>query len=345
MGESPHRAIIVTRPRSLPLSRRAPPQTPCSTGASQSSSVPRLRGLLQEEGGERFPDDVAPADDHDVPPVRIVPAAREEFDDAGRRGGREPRATDQHETNVDRMETVHILERAHRGDGLVYRNLVGQRLLDQNAVDLRIAVQSADLLEESSLRHIRGEVNRPMGHPHFLGGLAFHLHVELRRRILPDENGREAWDHPRIREPREPRLQLGPNVVADLLAIDHVAGQTRHLVAGIGPLDIAFERVMCVVSDGHAPATESYSDVVRQRTPPPRSTKTLKTARDVRRPGCTLATGLASSRNVSARSFRSLWRTKCTATGTRRSRSSRPRWASRRRRSRSTCSRSRRPRC
>src|SRR5213593_2084369 len=43
MGESLYRAIIITRARSLPLSRRAPPQTRCSTGASQSSSVPRLR--------------------------------------------------------------------------------------------------------------------------------------------------------------------------------------------------------------------------------------------------------------------------------------------------------------
>src|SRR5207245_3230254 len=108
-------------------------------------------------------------------------------------------------------------------------------------------------------------------------------------------------------QPREPLLQLGPNVVAYLLAIDHVAGQTRHLVAGIGPLDIAFERVTRVVSDGRARATESYSDVVRQRPSRRRSTKTLKTARDVRRPGCTLATCLASPRHGSPRSFRLLW--------------------------------------
>src|SRR2546426_8855895 len=83
----------------------------------------RLRGLLQEEGGERFPDDVAPADDHDVPPVRIVPAAREEFDDAGRRGGREPRATEPDETNVYRRETSPTPQPAPPADSRVYRKL------------------------------------------------------------------------------------------------------------------------------------------------------------------------------------------------------------------------------
>src|SRR5207245_1318615 len=92
------------------------------------------------------------------------------------------------------------------------------------------------LLEEPCLGHIRREIDRPMRHPHFLGGLAFHLHVELRRRVLPDEDGREPGDHAGIREPREPRLQLGPNVVTDLLAIDHVAGhaKTPRIAAQMG---------------------------------------------------------------------------------------------------------------
>ena len=56
-------------------------------------------------------------------------------------------------------------------------------------------------------------------------------------------------------------------VFGDLLAINHVAGQSRHLVAGIGPLDIAFERVTHLVSDAaHGP--QNRTPMLSDKDPP-----------------------------------------------------------------------------
>src|SRR5439155_9782234 len=121
----------------------------------------------------------------------------------------------------------------------------------------------------------------------------------------------------------ESRLQVGAHVVGDPLAIDQLAhwdstGSEKR------PRRKSLERsgrrgVRHVTAHRRIVRRCCQTKTLRRR-----STKTLKTGSVVWLRGCTLATGLASSRNVSERSSRSSWRTKSIGTATQRSRSWRP---------------------
>ena len=75
------------------------------------------------------------------------------------------------------MEAVYILPRIHRGDGAIHANLRRERLLHEDAVDLRIRIQPRNFAEQARLGDRLREFDRPVGQPHLLGGLAFHLHI------------------------------------------------------------------------------------------------------------------------------------------------------------------------
>ena len=73
--------------------------------------------------------------------MQLHARAPEHLDDARGRA-RHERGQAQHQTaGVDRMEAVDVLVRVHRGDDLVFHRRIGERQLDQDAVDGVLGVQ------------------------------------------------------------------------------------------------------------------------------------------------------------------------------------------------------------
>ena len=128
------------------------------------------------------------------------------------------------------MKAIDVLQRADRGHRSLDPDLRGQRLLDQDPVHLRILIESPDFLEQTGFGHIRGEIDGPVPHAHFLGGLALQFDIQLRSRILSDEDRRESRHDPVRGEFREPGLQLCANIVGDLLAVDQFRGHVSTIV-------------------------------------------------------------------------------------------------------------------
>ena len=188
--------------------------------------------LLHQEGREGFPDDVAPTHDDDVLAAGIVSGAKEKFHDARGRRRCETRSADQDEPHVRRVEAVHVLPRVHGRDGGVEANLRRKRLLDEDPMDLEVRIQPRYLVEQTTLGDLFGQLHGPVREAHFLGSLALHLHVELRARVLSDDDRGEARHDPSLREGDEARLQFRANLVRDLLPVDEFAGHSATRKSG-----------------------------------------------------------------------------------------------------------------
>ena len=130
------------------------------------------------------------------------------------------------------MKAVDILVRIDRRDGGVETDLRRQRLLDEDPMDLGVRVQAGDLLEQATLGDLFGQLHGPVREAHFLGSLALHLHVELRARVLSDDDRGEARHDPSLREGDEARLQFRANLVRDLLPVDELAGHSATRKSG-----------------------------------------------------------------------------------------------------------------
>src|SRR2546430_16042332 len=91
-------------------------------------------------------------------------------------------------------------------------------------MDLGVLVQPRYLVEQATLGDPFGQLHDPVREAHVLGGLALHLHVELRARVLSDDDRGEARHDPILREGDEARLQFRANLVRDLLPVAELAG-------------------------------------------------------------------------------------------------------------------------
>src|SRR4051812_14778678 len=80
----------------------------------------------------------------------------------------------------DRMQDLHEVER------------VRQRKLYQDAVDIRILVEDLDLLDDGRLLDGSGKIERIRANADFFAGLELVAHIEERRRIVPNQDNRQA---------------------------------------------------------------------------------------------------------------------------------------------------------
>ena len=88
-------------------------------------------------------------------------------------------------------EAVDVLRRVDRGDHLVLVDLLGQRQLDEDPVDLVVGVQLGDQREQLVLRRLGVELVVDRAHPDLLGGAGACCDVDLRGRVVADQHGRE----------------------------------------------------------------------------------------------------------------------------------------------------------
>ena len=86
--------------------------------------------------------------------------------------------------------------------------MVRQRQLDDDAVDLGVAVQSADRGEQFVLRDVGGEVHLLGADPDIGRCLVLLTHVDARGRVVPDEDGGQARDDALVRQRLDPLRDL-----------------------------------------------------------------------------------------------------------------------------------------
>lgn len=144
-----------------------------------------LREKHQRDG---LSDDVAPSDDGRFLAFKRDPRLLDETHDALGRAGLDARQPRQELARVDRMKAVHVLLRPDRGDDRIRIDLRRKRQLHENAVDCGIPVQIADEFQKFLLRGGRGEFVQEGSEARGQAGLFLLSDVDLRRRVLSDEN-------------------------------------------------------------------------------------------------------------------------------------------------------------
>jgi len=79
----------------------------------------------EQEQGQGFPDDVAPADDDRLPPGDVNAGAVQKFHDAPGRAGHRPGISGHEAAHVHGMEAVHVLGRSDGLDDHLGADLAG----------------------------------------------------------------------------------------------------------------------------------------------------------------------------------------------------------------------------
>jgi len=148
--------------------------------------------VVQQKHGGGLAYDVAAADYHSVLAGDGDVAALEDLDDTRRRARREGGATGLEAAGVDGMEAVNIfLGRDGVEEGLGV-NLLGQRKLDEDAVDVVAGVELGDEGEHLGGGDGVGRGDEVAEDAQFLAGFDFAADVNLRGGHVADEDGGEA---------------------------------------------------------------------------------------------------------------------------------------------------------
>src|SRR5579883_1964302 len=117
------------------------------------------------------------------------------------------------------MKSVDVFIRFDAEQNAAAVHLLRQWHLNQDAVDLGTLIQPLDNAEEFSSRDVFRWRDFLAVNSEFAAGFDFAANVNLRGRIVPHQNHRQAW-RPRARGNfRDARPQLGKNLLADPLAI------------------------------------------------------------------------------------------------------------------------------
>jgi hypothetical protein len=204
----------------------------------------RHRAVLpKEEDRDGLADDVAPAEDDGLAPLEGHAAALEDLDDPGRRAGKEAGHPGRHPTGVQWVQSVDVLVGGDRQDRLASVQPRGEGELEEDPVDLRVRAQPADRRHQLAL-------GRPRAEPHELalhaGGRASARlvpDVDLRSRIFPDQDDREARDDaPRPMQTLDPGGDLGPDLGGQRLSVEDPRASARMpaRVSGHSPAACAF---------------------------------------------------------------------------------------------------------
>ena len=150
------------------------------------------RVRLQEEQRHRLADERA-APDHDGPLTGDRDAVlAEQVHDAERRRRDERLAAEVELAGAERVQSVDVLHRIDRPHHARFVDLLGQRRLDEDPVDLVVLVQLFDELDELVLGRRGGQAMVDRLDADLLCRLVLEADVDLRRRIVADQHGRET---------------------------------------------------------------------------------------------------------------------------------------------------------
>src|SRR6266851_1975294 len=181
---------------------------------------------VHQEQGHGFADDVAAAKDHGVGAFDLDFVAAQNLHAAGGSAGDQAGAPADQAAEVDGMKTVHVLGGIDGFQDALGIDLRGKRKLDENAVNVVVAIQVFDDGEQIEGGHGGWRREERAGEAELFAGGNLALDVELRGGILADENGREARANARRGEQPDFVTQLGEDLVANFGAVKDARGHS-----------------------------------------------------------------------------------------------------------------------
>ena len=104
---------------------------------------------------------------------------------------------------VERMETVDVFIARYGACDAGFTQMLRKRQLNQNAVYRRIGIQRLDILQNLKFRSIFRQSYLYMPYSGLLTGSGFVPHIDLTRRVSPDDDYRQG------RDSSEPCLESG----------------------------------------------------------------------------------------------------------------------------------------
>ena len=150
--------------------------------------------LLHHEEGRWFADDLAAAEHDDVLAFGFDAAALDELDDAGGGAGYETAAVFLAEfTDVDRIKAVDVLAGKDTVEGFCLVDMLGQRCLDEDAVDVGVGIQCIDLGKECFFGNVLGEQSEAAFDADAFGGFLLLAYVGYGCGVIAYADERDHW--------------------------------------------------------------------------------------------------------------------------------------------------------
>ena len=118
------------------------------------------------------------------------------------------------------MKAVRVLCRCDRVEDRLLVNVLGERNLHEDAVDRIVCVELVDQLQKRGLARVGGEVVVPRFDPDLGAALAFRSHVDVTRRVVPNEHRSEPRDHTLFGELGAGQSHLAPHLSGYSFPVD-----------------------------------------------------------------------------------------------------------------------------
>ena len=179
---------------------------------------------VHEEKGHGLADDVAAAEDDGVCAFDGNVVAAKDFHAAGGSAGDQAGAPADEAAEIHGMEAVHVFEGIDGFEDALGVHLRRKRELDEDAVDVVVAVQVFDNGEEIERVYRGGRREKGAGQAELFAGGDFAFHVELRRGVFANEDGGETGADARGCEQADFVFQFGEDLVADFGAVEDACG-------------------------------------------------------------------------------------------------------------------------
>src|SRR4029079_4639516 len=149
--------------------------------------------------------------------------------DPERRARDERRPAEVEPARVDGMDAVDVLLRCDRLDHAVLVDVVGRRKLDEQAVHAVVRVELGNRLEQLVLRQVGRQLEVARVHTGLGRRLLLQIDVDVRRRVVADQNGGEPY----ASELGDGSGHLLAHLRAERLAVDEGGGH-RSEVTPVG---------------------------------------------------------------------------------------------------------------
>ena len=150
----------------------------------------RVRG--EQQLRHRLPDDAGASDDDGVGAAQLDLVLLEHAHDAERRAGDECGPAEIEPGGVDGMDPVDVLRRVDRLDHGCLVDVAGERQLDEQAVHAVVGVELRDEREHVLLARVGRNAVVARLDAGRLRRLLLQVDVDVRRRVVADEDGRDA---------------------------------------------------------------------------------------------------------------------------------------------------------
>ena len=131
------------------------------------------------------------------------------------------------------MESVHVFLWQDLALDVELREVVRERQLDDDAVDLGVAVQPADRGEQFVLRHVGGEVDLLGADPDIGRCLVLLTDVDARGGVVADQDGGQSRDDPLAGQRLNPLRDLGADLRGGRFAVEDPGGHAGILPAAM----------------------------------------------------------------------------------------------------------------